>query len=66
MAADVRDTSSNRFWLRSSHCTPKKNCVEVGHDDNGVIIRDSKSNTTLHPVDDVRWTAFLSHCRAIS
>ena len=65
MAADVRDNRSDRFWLRSSRCTPKKNCVEVGHDDSGVIIRDSKSSTTLRPLDEAHWTAFLTHCRAI-
>lgn len=57
MAAD------SRTWFRSSHCNPGKNCVEVGRADAGVIIRDSKSWTTLHALDDVRWTAFLAHCR---
>jgi hypothetical protein len=66
MAADVRDTESNAFWLRSSYCTPKKNCVEVGRDGGGVTIRDSKSSITLRPLDEVHWTAFVAHCRAIS
>jgi hypothetical protein len=66
MAADVRDTSSNRLWLRSSACTPGKNCVEVGRDGSRVIIRDSKTSNSLHPLDDARWTAFLTHCRTTS
>ncbi len=65
MAADVRDIDATGFWLRSSHCTPKKNCVEVGCDGRGVVIRDSKSSIALQPLDYVRWTAFLAHCRAI-
>lgn len=55
----------SRTWLRSSLCNPGKNCVEVGRADDGVIIRDSKSWTTLHALDDVQWAAFLAHCRAI-
>jgi hypothetical protein len=65
MAADVRHTNRDRTWLRSSLCNPGKNCVEVGRGGSGVVIRDSKSRTTLHALDDVRWTAFLAHCRAI-
>lgn len=62
MAADVRDSQT---WCRSSRCNPGKNCVEVGRVGSGVIIRDSKSWTTLHTLDDLQWTAFLAHCRAI-
>jgi Domain of unknown function (DUF397) len=64
MAADVRDINS-RIWLRSSLCTPGKNCAEVGHTDGGVIIRDSKSKTALHAVSTASWTAFLTHCRTL-
>lgn len=66
MAADVRDTDASRSWLRSSFCTPGKNCVEVGREGGDVVIRDSKSSAALRPLDDVRWTVFLAHCRAIS
>jgi hypothetical protein len=65
MAADVRGGTVNRKWLRSSRCTPTKNCVEIGATDTGVIIRDSKSGTTLRAVGAVPWAAFLAHCRAI-
>jgi hypothetical protein len=65
MAADVRDTNTGH-WLRASQCTPKKNCVEVGRTSSGVIIRDSKSNVTLHPLDEARWAAFVAHCRGTS
>ena len=65
MAAGVRDTNTDH-WLRSSHCTPKKNCVEIGRTSSGVVIRDSKSRVTLHPLDEARWTAFVTHCRGTS
>jgi len=64
MAADVRDINSSRIWHRSSVCNPGKNCVEVDNTGAGVIIRDSKSKTALHALEDVPWTAFLAHCRA--
>jgi hypothetical protein len=63
MATDVRDINSGQIWLRSSRCNPGKNCVEVGHTEAGVIIRDSKSRTALHALNEVSWTAFLTHCR---
>ena len=65
MAAGVRDISSSRTWVRSSACTPEKNCVEVGRTRAGVVIRDSKSKTALHALADVPWTAFLAHCRTV-
>jgi Domain of unknown function (DUF397) len=64
MAADVRDTNTDH-WLRASSCNPPKNCVEVGWTSSGVIIRDSKSSVTLHPLDEARWAAFVAHCRVI-
>jgi hypothetical protein len=64
MAADVQDIDS-WIWHRSSLCTPGKNCVEVGHTDAGVIIRDSKSETALHAVNNASWTAFLARCRRL-
>lgn len=66
MAADARDTDAIRLWLRSSHCTPGKNCLEVGRDGGDVVIRDSKSRTTLPPLDGVHWTVFLAHCRTLA
>lgn len=65
MAADVHHTNTSRTWLRSSHCNPKKNCVEVGRAGCGVVIRDSKSRFALRALDDVRWREFLAHCQAI-
>jgi hypothetical protein len=65
MAADVRDTDPIRIWVRSSRCNPGKNCVEIGRADQGVVIRDSKSGTTLRTLEDTSWTAFLALCRAI-
>jgi hypothetical protein len=65
MAADVRDINSSQIWLRSSLCNPGKNCVEVGHTAAGVIIRDSKSKTALHALNNAAWTAFLTHCRTL-
>jgi hypothetical protein len=65
MAADVRDTSTARTWLRSSSCTPGKNCVEIGHASVGVLIRDSKSRSALRVPDGTPWATFLAHCRAM-
>lgn len=59
MAADGRGTT----WLRSSRCTPKKNCVELRGTHAGVVVRDTKSTATLHPFDGAGWAAFLAHCR---
>lgn len=65
MAADVRDTKTSRAWLRSSSCTPGKNCVEIGRTGTGVIIRDSKSRSALRTLDADPWAALLAHCRAM-
>ncbi|HEU5485475.1 MAG TPA: DUF397 domain-containing protein [Microlunatus sp.] len=64
MAADVRDIKPSRTWLRSSSCTPGKNCVEIGHVGTRVVIRDSKSRRTLRGLGTVAWFALLTHCRA--
>jgi hypothetical protein len=61
MAADVRD-----IWLRSSSCTPGKNCVEIGRSGTGVVIRDSKGGAELRTSDGVGWAAFLAHCRTLN
>lgn len=66
MAANTQDINRTRAWRRSSRCTPGKNCVEVGRDDAGVIIRDSKCDATLPAVNDLRWAMFLTHCQAIA
>lgn len=55
MAADVRG-----IWLRSSQCTPGKNCVEIGRSDAGAVIRDSKSGLELRTPNDVDWAALLA------
>jgi hypothetical protein len=60
MAADDQDN-----WRRSTRCTPTKNCVELAHTGHDVVVRDSKSTTTLHPIDGAGWTAFLTHCRTL-
>jgi hypothetical protein len=65
MAADVRDKKPARPWLRSSLCTPGKNCVEIRHTGTDVIIRDSKSEAALSALGGVPWAAFLAHCRAM-
>lgn len=54
MAADVRDT-----WLRSSSCTPGKNCVEIGRSGTDVIIRDSKSGLEIRTSNAVGWATLL-------
>jgi len=63
MGATVRDMSSTGTWLRSSRCNPELNCVEVTTARAGVIIRDSKDETALPPLDTTQWTAFLAYCR---
>ena len=65
MAAGVRDTRTTRTWLRSSQCTPGKNCVEIGRSDGDVIIRDSKSRKVLGGLGAVAWVALLAHCRTM-
>lgn len=64
MAADGRDIHATT-WLRSSRCTPGKNCVELADGRAGMIIRDSKSAATLPPLDSAAWSTFLKHCRAM-
>lgn len=64
MASDVREGNPPSSWLRSSRCTPNKNCVEVRRVDAGVIIRDSKSRATLRTLGDHPWATFLARCRA--
>lgn len=61
---DPQDVNLARLWIRSSHCTPGKNCVEIGRCDTMVIIRDSKSRSTLGELEVAPWMAFLAHCRA--
>lgn len=61
-----QDVNPTRLWIRSSRCTPGKNCVEVGRSDTEVIIRDSKSRSTLGGLEAAPWMAFLAHCRAIA
>ncbi len=65
MAADVRDMTPARTWLRSSLCTPGKNCVEISRTSTDVVIRDSKSKAVLSALGGVPWAAFLAHCQAM-
>jgi hypothetical protein len=62
MAADVGDKGT---WHRSSYCTPGKNCVEVSHAGNGVIVRDSKSWRELSMLDRAQWAIFMAQCRSM-
>lgn len=64
MAADGRHIDTTT-WLRSSRCTPGKNCVEIAGCHAGMIVRDSKCAATLHPFDGASWSVFLTRCRVV-
>lgn len=64
MAADVHATEVRRIWVKSSRCGPGKNCVELCRDEDGMLVRDSKSRAVLPALTDNQWIALLAHCRA--
>lgn len=67
MAADIRDIHRTATWVRSSRCGPtaNSNCVEVGLDVAGILIRDSKGEAILGAFDVSSWSTFLARCRAM-
>lgn len=52
-------------WKRPSTCGSAGNCVEVAHDEDGlVLVRDTRRPSVILRFTDAEWTAFTAGVRA--
>jgi hypothetical protein len=55
----VAETPQPGNWRKSTHSAADA-CVEVGHDDHLVYVRDSKSRTAMLKFSHPQWKLLLS------
>lgn len=65
---NVDDAIQNAYaaekWIRSTHCTLGKNCVELSRGASAVAVRDSKNGASHLRFGTASWASFLDRCRA--